>query len=704
MPSACFARALRVAPPLALRISVRRPPLTPPLSRRPPPLSARAPAAPVRAPAAASFSTLACRRVLLRRAVALTLSRPTLPRAPPVSPKAPCRTRDFAQLASGAAALLSAFLRYSCRAVAVALSAPTRAHPVASPRTPCTGRLWTSGTALATFARPMAFYVLFALLALCSGQTTSPTTSPSPTRTPSCSAPPGYFCSGGSSLICPIGTYCAGGSALNVSCYPVTACTVAGLSAQPPCYWKVSTLAGNGVSAFVNSDNPFTSSFNAPSGPAHFNISAYCIGDSSSIRVIDDGGVRALAGKSAQGSSNGIGTTAGFRNVAQISSHPNGNIVLADAWNHAIRMVTLTGTVSTLAGSLGSPSFLNAIGTNARFSYPQGVCVSILGTIYVADAGNHRIRYFDIGSVTSTLAGSGASSWLDGVGTSAAFSNPIAVALSPDNSMLYVADHWNHRIRKIFTLSGFVSTLAGGGSAAFVDGIGTLAQFYNPAAISADALGRIFVADSNNNRVRLIIESTGLTTTVSGNGTNIWADGFSASFNAPQGIFVNNAGSVIVSDTNNRRIRQLTCVPCPSSYYCFSGAPVLCPAGSSCPLSSINATWCAKGTYSNAGASNCTLCSAGTFASTTGSTSCQQCPGGHYCPAGTSSWARLNCGRGNYCPDGSGTPTPCPYQVPPTGGWGDLKVQGPAFLVETSHCLNHCFWNFTSGDGMLSKC
>ena len=52
----------------------------------------------------------------------------------------------------------------------------------------------------------------------------------------------------------------------------------------------------------------------------------------------------------------------------------------------------------------------------------------------------------------------------------------------------------------------------------------------------------------------------------------------------------------------------------------------------------------------------------------------------------------------------SGAPTPCPYQVPPTGGWGALQVQGPAFLVETARCLNHCFWNFTSGDGMLSKC
>ena len=144
--------------------------------------------------------------------------------------------------------------------------------------------------------------------------------------------------------------------------------------------------------------------------------------------------------------------------------------------------------------------------------------------------------------------------------------------------------------------------------------------------------------------------------------------------------------------------------PCPASFYCISGAPVLCPAGSYCPLGSINNTLCPKGTFSAAGASNCSLCPAATYTSLAGSTSCQLCPGGHYCPIGTSSWARLNCGRGNFCPDGSGAPTPCPYQVPPSGGWGALQVQGPAFLVETARCRNHCFWNITSGDSMLSKC
>ena len=197
----------------------------------------------------------------------------------------------------------------------------------------------------------------------------------------------------------------------------------------------------------------------------------------------------------------------------------------------------------------------------------------------------------------------------------------------------------------------------------------------------------------------------GFVTTIAGSGAIGSADGYglASSFYYPFGMKATEGGIVILADTYNKKIRQHTCIPCPSSFFCFSGSPVLCPAGSYCPLSSINATQCPIGTFSIAGASSCTLCPAGTYAAT-GSKSCQQCPGGHYCPAGTSSWARLNCGRGNYCPDGSGAPKPCPFQVPPTGGWGALQVQGPAFLVETALCLNHCFWNFTSGDGMLSKC
>ena len=168
--------------------------------------------------------------------------------------------------------------------------------------------------------------------------------------------------------------------------------------------------------------------------------------------------------------------------------------------------------------------------------------------------------------------------------------------------------------------------------------------------------------------------------------------GTASRFNGPAGVTVNSAGTLYIGDGNNHRIRALSCVVCPAGSYCSTGIPILCPAGSFCPLGSTTPTPCAGGPFSK----------------DPGSLSCEACPGGHYCPPGTSSWAGLNCGRGKWCAEGSAAPTPCPTQVvpPPYSSWAQhpLGSQGPAFLLETAACLNHCFWNFTSGDGLLSKC
>ena len=163
-----------------------------------------------------------------------------------------------------------------------------------------------------------------------------------------------------------------------------------------------------------------------------------------------------------------------------------------------------------------------------------------------------------------------------------------------------------------------------------------------------------------------------------------------------RGMSMDSDGSVLVGTTSGKLLRfSPQCAP---GYCC----PPANPPPKCCTL-------CSAGTFSNFSlAQSCTPCPAGTFSSKLGATSCQACPGGHFCPAGTSSWARLNCGRGNWCADGTAAPNACPIQVvpPPFSSWEQhpLKAQGPAFLVETASCLGHCFWNFTSGDGMLIKC
>ena len=176
---------------------------------------------------------------------------------------------------------------------------------------------------------------------------------------------------------------------------------------------------------------------------------------------------------------------------------------------------------------------------------------------------------------------------------------------------------------------------------------------------------------------------------------NINGVGTAALFNGPVGVAVDTSGNVIVADQSNNKIRLI---------YPFS-----CFPGTFANFTSRSCVLCLPGSFSSASmATSCSPCAAGTFAKPYGATSCEACPAGHACPPGTSSWASLNCGRGNYCPEGSAEPIPCPIQIVPVpyASWAShpLTAQGPAFLVETSACLNHCFWNFTSGDGMLSKC
>ena len=509
----------------------------------------------------------------------------------------------------------------------------------------------------------MAFYVLFALLALCTGQTVSPTTSPSPTQTPSCSASPGYFCSGGSSLICPIGAYCTGGAAQNVSCYPVTACTVAGLSAQPPCYWNVSTLAGSGICGYADGKGA-AAQFRSLYGVAYYNGSVFTIEqDTRRMRRVSlFGDVTTVAGSGLLAGTDGIGTNAAFKQPFDLAVNDSGWFYVADQQGPKVRLVSPSFVVTTLSTTLGAPSYI-ALDPTGTF------CLT-------SDWSANKIVKTDISSrATSVFA-------------TAPVSQGPAVLVITSAGNVYAGNTGPGTLIRLNSSGGLLATYS----------IHPNGLVLNPSNGHFFAsVGHQVVVISPLGQVLQVV--AGSTTSGSNDG---WS--FNARFNSPRQMTLDPRGVIYLAEPWNCKLRQLTCTPCPPSYFCFSGAPVSCPAGSYCPLSSINATLCAKGTFSNAGASNCTVCPAGTFASSTGSTSCQKCPGGHFCPSGTSSWARLNCGRGNYCPDGSGAPTPCPYQVPPSGGWGALQVQGPAFLVETAHCLNHCFWNFTSGDGMLSKC
>ena len=215
------------------------------------------------------------------------------------------------------------------------------------------------------------------------------------------------------------------------------------------------------------------------------------------------------------------------------------------------------GMVTTLAGS--SQGYLDGTGSSAKFKGPAGVAVDSAGTVYVVDLVDQRIRKITPAGVVTTLAGSGTVGFADGTGSAAQFYYPRGVAVDSSGTV-YVGDTSSNRIRKI-TPAGVVTTLAGSGTGEYgsVDGTGGAAKFHNPWGVAVDSSGTVYVADANiNQRIRKIT-SAGVVTTLAGSGTYGFADGMgsAAQFDGPFGVAINSSGTVYVADTDNHRIRKI---------------------------------------------------------------------------------------------------------------------------------------------------
>jgi sugar lactone lactonase YvrE len=220
-----------------------------------------------------------------------------------------------------------------------------------------------------------------------------------------------------------------------------------------------------------------------------------------------------------------------------------------------IRKITAAGVVTTLAGT-GTNGYLDGPGTTAEFSVPSGVAVDAAGNVYVADAGNQRIRMITSAGVVTTIAG-GAQGYQNGIGTAALFCQPSGVVLDTTGD-LDVADQCNNRIREI-TPAGLVTTIAGSGVQGFQDGTGAAAQFGFPSGVALDGNANLYVADQAYSRIRLIT-SAGVVTTMAGGSSQGSQDGpgATATFSAPLGVAVTASGTVYVADTGNHRIRMIT--------------------------------------------------------------------------------------------------------------------------------------------------
>ncbi|HEY5330098.1 MAG TPA: Ig-like domain repeat protein [Acidobacteriaceae bacterium] len=278
-------------------------------------------------------------------------------------------------------------------------------------------------------------------------------------------------------------------------------------------------------------------------------------------------GVTTSAGTGAVGytGDNGPAAAATLASPSAVAYDVNGNLYLADAQNHVVREVSKAGTITTVAGT-GVEGFSGDGGaaTSAQLDTPTGVAVDKNGNIFIADSRNNRIREVSGGTIT-TVAGTGSPSF--GGDNAAAIAAglwlPSAVAIDTSGN-LYIADTNNQRIRKITGTT--ISTIAGNGDELYAGdgGAATAASLDSPTGVAVDAGGKVYIADRHNQRVR-VVDAGGNISTLAGSGAVTFAGGFSgdgsgataASLAKPSGVSVDAAGNVYVADTNNQRIRQI---------------------------------------------------------------------------------------------------------------------------------------------------
>ena len=267
--------------------------------------------------------------------------------------------------------------------------------------------------------------------------------------------------------------------------------------------------------------------------------------------TITDIMVETYAG-SVMGDANGTVSNARFNTPSDGVFDSQGNLFIVDYSNHKIRKISPEGVVSTFAGS--SQGYADGVGTNAQFNYPINVAIDDGDNLYISDSFNYRIRKITPSGVVSTLAGSTHGNQ-DGIGANAQFGYPSGLTLD-DDGYLYVADSGNHAVRKI-TPEGLVTTYAGSVQGNENGNLST-AKFNYPSSIIFDAEGNLLVADSDNHQIKNISPS-GVVSTYAGSMAG-FEDGnvLRSKFNFPSDVKIDLDGTMYVADFNNFSIRKIT--------------------------------------------------------------------------------------------------------------------------------------------------
>jgi sugar lactone lactonase YvrE len=330
----------------------------------------------------------------------------------------------------------------------------------------------------------------------------------------------------------------------------------------------ITTCAGTGTAGFSGDGGPATNAqFVYPQALAFDAAGNMYIADNSNsrIRKINTSGIiSTVAGSSINGYSGdgGPATSAKLNMPYGVAVDAAGNLYIADYFNHRVRKVNTSGVISTFAGN-GTFGYSGdgAAATSAQLYYPSGVAADAAGNVYIADNYNNCIRKVNTSGIISTIAGTGlqGSTGDGGPATSATLYRPSSICVDAAGN-IFIADYDNRRVRKVSN-TGTITAFAGTGAGGFSGdgGQAALATFYNPSGVAVDPSGNVYIVDQNNSRVRKV-NTSGIISTIAGSTYGYGGDGGDpvlAKIANPYGIALDATGKIYIADTYNQRIRKI---------------------------------------------------------------------------------------------------------------------------------------------------
>ncbi len=292
--------------------------------------------------------------------------------------------------------------------------------------------------------------------------------------------------------------------------------------------------------------------------------------DNHRIRRVDvvTGIVTTVAGNGTYGySGDGGPATSASIFATGVAVDSQGNLFISDPFNERVRRIdAVTGIITTVAGN-GTFGYSGDGGpaTSASLEHPYDVAVDAQDNLLIADTYHQRIRRVDaVTQIITTVAGNGQRGYSGdgGPATSASLAGPLSVAVDGLGS-LFIADSGNSRIRRVDAVTGIISTVAGGGNGG--DGVAaTSAILASPFGVAPDSSGNVFIVERGNSRIRRVDVVTGIITTVAGNGQEgCSGDGgpaTSASLGLPEGLALDAQGNLFIVDSGCLSIRRVDAV------------------------------------------------------------------------------------------------------------------------------------------------